>query len=226
MVVFSGLVRDHAEGTAGVTHIDYEAYAEQVLPRLGELAAEARRRWPELGRIVLWHREGRVAAERVLGGRRGLDPAPGRGVRGLPVRIDTLKATVPIWKKEFWDGGSEWAARQPAHHRRAHLRGPAGERSWRFLLIVVVVTVVGSLVVWLRHRKPTHFMSSVDDFQREMDALGRPSGSRRRVPRRNRPAAAAGPTAPTGGGSAWHATSPSTSAPPTPSSTCGGRASC
>jgi len=43
-----------------------------------------------------------------------------------------------------------------------------------FLLIVVVVAVVGSLIVWLRHRKPTHFMSSVDDFQREMDALGRP----------------------------------------------------
>ena len=52
-----------------------------------------------------------------------------------------------------------------------------------FLLIVVVVAVVGSLIVWIRHRKPTHFMSSVDDFQREMDALGRPpstgKGSRR-----------------------------------------------
>ncbi len=46
-----------------------------------------------------------------------------------------------------------------------------------FLLIVVVVTVVGSLIVWLRHRKPTHFMSSVDDFQREMQALGKPPGS-------------------------------------------------
>ena len=45
-----------------------------------------------------------------------------------------------------------------------------------FLLIVVVVGLVGSLIVWLRHRKPTHFMSSVDDFQREMDALGRPPG--------------------------------------------------
>ena len=43
-----------------------------------------------------------------------------------------------------------------------------------FLLIVVVVAVVGSLIVWVRHRKPTHFMSSVDDFQREMQALGRP----------------------------------------------------
>ena len=60
VVVFSGLVRDHAEGTTGVTHIDYEAWEEQVLPRLGDLAAEARRRWPDIGRIALWHREGRV----------------------------------------------------------------------------------------------------------------------------------------------------------------------
>ena len=59
-----------------------------------------------------------------------------------------------------------------------------------FLLIVVVVAVVGSFVVWLRHRKPTHFMSSVDDFQREMDALGRPPGSPAKGSRRNRPGSA------------------------------------
>ena len=43
-----------------------------------------------------------------------------------------------------------------------------------FLLIAVVVAAVGSLIVWVRHRKPTHFMSSVDDFPREMDALSTP----------------------------------------------------
>ena len=42
-----------------------------------------------------------------------------------------------------------------------------------FLLIVVVGSVVGSLVVWLRQRKPTTFMSSIDQFQREMAALAR-----------------------------------------------------
>ena len=42
-----------------------------------------------------------------------------------------------------------------------------------------------SLIVWLRHRKPTHFMSSVDDFQREMDALGRSPGTTAKRPRRS-----------------------------------------
>ncbi len=56
-----------------------------------------------------------------------------------------------------------------------------------FLLIVVVVTVVGSLIVWVRHRKPTHFMSSVDDFQREMQALSRSPGTTAKGPVGPRP---------------------------------------
>jgi hypothetical protein len=45
-----------------------------------------------------------------------------------------------------------------------------------FLLIVVVIAIVGSLAVWLRNRKPTTFMSSVEEFQQEMKALGREPG--------------------------------------------------
>lgn len=41
-----------------------------------------------------------------------------------------------------------------------------------FLLIVVVVSVIGSLIVWIRNRQPRNSMSSVGDFQREMQALG------------------------------------------------------
>jgi hypothetical protein len=41
-----------------------------------------------------------------------------------------------------------------------------------FLMIVVVVTIIGSVIVWLRHRQPNNPLASVDDFQREMQALG------------------------------------------------------
>jgi molybdopterin synthase catalytic subunit len=109
VVVFSGLVRDHAEGTTGVTHIDYEAFGEQVLPRLADLAAESRRRWPEIGRIVLWHREGRVGLSESSVVVAVSTPHRGAAFEACQFGIDTLKATVPIWKKEFWDGGSEWA---------------------------------------------------------------------------------------------------------------------
>lgn len=43
-----------------------------------------------------------------------------------------------------------------------------------FLLLFAVVAVVGIAFVWLRHRRPQHFMHSLDEFQREMDALGKP----------------------------------------------------
>ena len=109
VVLFSGLVREHAEGVTGVTHIDYEAWAEEVVPRLGSLADDARRRWPEIGRIVLWHREGRVG----LGERSVVvavsTPHRGAAFAAAEHLIDTLKATVPIWKKEFAAGGSQWA---------------------------------------------------------------------------------------------------------------------
>ena len=46
-----------------------------------------------------------------------------------------------------------------------------------FLLIAVGIAVVGSMIVWLRYRKPKTFMSSINDFAREMDALGREPGT-------------------------------------------------
>jgi hypothetical protein len=47
-----------------------------------------------------------------------------------------------------------------------------------FLVGAIALSVVGSVVLWLRHREPTSFMSSIDDFSREMTALSgeRPSG--------------------------------------------------
>ena len=109
VVVFSGLVRDHAEGATGVTHIDYEAWADEVEPRLAAIAAEARRRWPEVGRIALWHREGRVLLGESSVVVAVSSPHRGEAFDAAEFAIDTLKAGVPIWKKEFTDGGSQWA---------------------------------------------------------------------------------------------------------------------
>ena len=109
VVVFSGLVRDHADGSSGVTHIDYEAWAEQVIPRLTAVADEARRRWPDLGRVVLWHREGRVLLSESSVVVAVSSPHRGAAFDACEFAIDTLKESVPIWKKEVFDGGSQWA---------------------------------------------------------------------------------------------------------------------
>lgn len=112
VVVFSGLVRDYADGSSGVTHIDYEAWAEQVEPRLGAIAEQARQRWPELGRIAVWHREGRVLLSESSVVVAVSAPHRGAAFDACEFAIDTLKESVPIWKKEFFDGGSQWARRR------------------------------------------------------------------------------------------------------------------
>ncbi|HWW43920.1 MAG TPA: molybdenum cofactor biosynthesis protein MoaE, partial [Acidimicrobiia bacterium] len=61
VVLFSGTVRDHAEGRTGVTSLDYEAYAEQTVPSFAAIAEEARVRFPTIGRLALLHRVGPVA---------------------------------------------------------------------------------------------------------------------------------------------------------------------
>lgn len=106
VVVFAGTVRDFAEGRPGVTSLTYEAYVEQVEPRMAALAEQARTRWPMIGRIALIHRIGPLQ----LGDSAVLVAVstPHRPEAFDAVRwcIDTLKADVPIWKKETWAGGA------------------------------------------------------------------------------------------------------------------------
>ena len=108
IVVFSGVVRDHAEHRTGVTLIEYEAYESQVVPRLEVIVAELRRQWPDARRVAILHRVGGLAlgeSSVVVG---VSTPHRASAFEACKFGIDSLKATVPIWKREFWDGGSDW----------------------------------------------------------------------------------------------------------------------
>ncbi len=108
VVIFSGTVRDHADGRDGVTSLDYEAYDTEVLGKFAEITAEMRQRWPLLGRIALIHRLGtlHLGESSVL----VVVSAPHRPEAFAAARfgIDALKATVPIWKREKWATGHDW----------------------------------------------------------------------------------------------------------------------
>jgi molybdopterin synthase catalytic subunit len=108
VVTFAGTVRDHAPGRDGVTALEYEAYDEEVAPRLRAIAEDTRLRWPSVGRIAMLHRVGRLAvadtAVVVVVSAAHRDAA----FEAARYCIDTLKAAAPIWKKETWAGGSEW----------------------------------------------------------------------------------------------------------------------
>ena len=107
VVTFCGTAHDHAAGRPGVTELEYEAYEEQVVPRLSAIADEARRRW-DLGRLALLHRVGPVAVGEtsvVVVASSAHRPEAFEAAR---FAIDRLKATVPIWKREAWEGGEDW----------------------------------------------------------------------------------------------------------------------
>jgi len=109
VVCFVGTVRDHAEGRTGVRSIEYEAYTLQVLPRFEAIVAVARERWPDLGRVVVWHRVGHIQLGEASVVVAVSTPHRAEAFEACLYLIDTLKATTPIWKRETWDGGTDWS---------------------------------------------------------------------------------------------------------------------
>jgi molybdopterin synthase catalytic subunit len=107
-VLFLGTVRDHSEGKTGVTHLEYEVYAEMVEPKICQIVTDACGRWPVLS-VGVVHRSGVVevgevsVAVAVSSGHRADAFEAARFI------IDELKERAPIWKKEFWPGGAEWS---------------------------------------------------------------------------------------------------------------------
>ncbi|HVL04673.1 MAG TPA: molybdenum cofactor biosynthesis protein MoaE [Acidimicrobiales bacterium] len=109
-VVFTGMVRDHAEGRPGVTSLEYEAFEEEVTPRLAAIAVSARARWTTVGRLVLLHRTGLLKVGEASVVVAASAPHRGEAFDAAEFCIDTLKATAPIWKRETWEGGEDWSA--------------------------------------------------------------------------------------------------------------------
>ena len=106
VVLFLGTVRDHNLGRR-VRYLEYHAYPEMAERELGRLERQARERWSING-VAVVHRIGRLeigetaVAVAVSSAHRAEAFEAGRHL------IDTLKHTVPIWKKEFFEGGEEW----------------------------------------------------------------------------------------------------------------------
>ena len=111
LCLFVGLVRDHNRGRT-VVRLEYEAYEEMALPLMEEIASEVRRRWPVTDvRIV--HRLGSPTASEPSVAVAVSSPHRDEAFTACRHAIDTLKATVPIWKKEFYSDGEEWQDERP-----------------------------------------------------------------------------------------------------------------
>jgi molybdopterin synthase catalytic subunit/molybdopterin converting factor small subunit len=110
-VVFEGVVRNQTRGRRTL-YLDYEAYEGMALQQMESLAQEALQQF-QVREVALVHRLGRleIGETSVLivvasAHRAGAFEA----CRWL---IDTLKRTVPIWKKEYFEDGAVWADGEP-----------------------------------------------------------------------------------------------------------------
>ena len=127
-VVFEGVARDNTRGRRTL-YLDYEAYEEMALKQLEGLAERALAQF-QVRDVALVHRLGRLDIGEtsvlivVASAHRA---AAFEACRWL---IDTLKRTVPIWKKEYFEDGAVWADGEPfpAEIRRAE-GSPAGGRA-------------------------------------------------------------------------------------------------
>jgi MoaE-MoaD fusion protein len=109
IATFVGTTRIESRGRR-VMHLEYEAYEGMAEAVMKELADDLTRRY-ELCAIAIHHRVGRVDI-----GERSVViavSAPHRqsALAACKNAIDTLKATVPLWKKEVYEGGEEWIGR-------------------------------------------------------------------------------------------------------------------
>ena len=106
LCLFVGVVRNENAGRP-VVCLEYEAYDEMALKEMEAIAAETRRRWP-VTTVCLVHRLGRLEIGEASVAVAVASPHRDEAFLACRFAIDTLKKTVPIWKKEFYSDGAVW----------------------------------------------------------------------------------------------------------------------
>lgn len=131
VVVFTGCVRDHSAGRSGVVSLEYEAYTGPARLVMEEIADEARRLWPELGRVAMIHRVGLVELSQDAVVVAASAPHREEAFETARYCIDAVKARVPIWKRERWQGGEDWGVYAGGWVRDCHHDGGEARHTGR-----------------------------------------------------------------------------------------------
>jgi MoaE-MoaD fusion protein len=106
VVHFSGIVRNHSQGRK-TQFLEYEGYEPMALKEMQEIAASAKKNW-DIDRIGIVHRLGRLSIGEVSVAIVVTATHRRDAFNACQFAIDTLKKTVPIWKKEFFEDGEIW----------------------------------------------------------------------------------------------------------------------
>ena len=109
IATFTGTVRSESRGRS-VVHLEYEAYSEMAEDVMGQIARDLAARY-DVHRVAIHHRTGRVEVGEASVVIAVSAPHRADALAACKDAIDTLKETVPVWKKEVYEGGEEWIGR-------------------------------------------------------------------------------------------------------------------
>ncbi len=111
VVIFEGVVRNQTRGRKTL-YLEYEAYEEMALPQIESLAMQALRQF-QIRDLAIVHRLGRLEIGEISVLIAVVSAHRAAAFEACRWLIDTLKRTVPIWKKEYFEGGAAWADGEP-----------------------------------------------------------------------------------------------------------------
>lgn len=129
IATFVGTTRDNFDGKR-VVRLEYEGYEPMARAELRKICVQVRARWPGVVGVALFHRLGVVEVAQASVVVAVSSPHRADALHACAFAIDALKATVPIWKSEQYEGDDrvwkenvEWAAGAAARHTGAAAAG-------------------------------------------------------------------------------------------------------
>jgi molybdopterin synthase catalytic subunit len=109
--VFIGTVRNSTEGR-DVQYLEFEAYEPMALKEMQKIVDETKEKWPVV-EMAIHHRVGKLEIGAIPVVIAVATAHRKQGFEACEYAIDTLKKTVPIWKKEIFTDGEQWVSAHP-----------------------------------------------------------------------------------------------------------------
>ncbi|MGG0654994.1 molybdenum cofactor biosynthesis protein MoaE [Rummeliibacillus pycnus] len=110
ITVFIGTVREMTKGKKTL-HLEYQAYPTMAIKMFEQISKEIQEQWPE-AKVAITHRVGHLDISDIAVVIAVSSPHRKMAYEANEYAIDRIKQIVPIWKKEYWEDGTEWIGDQ------------------------------------------------------------------------------------------------------------------
>ncbi|MDM5333645.1 molybdenum cofactor biosynthesis protein MoaE [Ureibacillus composti] len=110
ITIFIGTVRELTKGKKTL-HLEYQAYPAMAIKMFEQISKEIQERWPE-AKVAITHRVGHLDILDIAVVIAVSSPHRKIAYMANEYAIERIKQIVPIWKKEFWEDGTEWIGDQ------------------------------------------------------------------------------------------------------------------